>query len=431
MIAPLLETAATPMQAAVSLAIAGLVGLAVGFERQWSGHATGPNAHFAGVRTFFLLGFVGGTSGLLLTWGYTAVATALIGGAAGFIALAYYAAVRREQDNLDGTTEGAALVVLGLATLAGLGQHALAGGAVAVVVLALGLKKELHAVVRRIGEAEMRAAVKFSVLALVVLPLLPAGPYEWLGGLRPRGLWAIVLVIASLNFAGYVARRTVGAAKGYPVLGLIGGLISSTAVTYQFARASKHDGEHGAPLARGVLAACTVLTVRVAAVTAALSVPVARSLWPYLLPPFIVGVLMILAGLRAPSIESPKEVDPKNPLRLGEALRLAVLFQAAIMAVDFVSRTWGSGGVIATSAALGATDVDALTVSMTRLGVSSDGIALAAQGIGVGILSNTVFKAGLAAVLGRGEFRRWAVPGLLLLALASAFGLWLGRTMAG
>jgi uncharacterized membrane protein (DUF4010 family) len=424
MILQMTPSEASPMQATISLAIASLVGLAVGFERQWSGHASGPLAHFAGVRTFFLLGLLAGTAGLLLSWDYALVAAILIAGAAAFIGLAYQAAVRRDKDDVDGTTEGAALVVLGLGILAGLGQHAIAGGAVAVVVLALRSKKELHAVVQRIGEAEMRATVQFMVLALVVLPLLPTGPYEWLGGLRPRGLWAIVLVIAGLNFAGHVARKTIGAKKGYTILGLIGGVISSTAVTYQFARASKED-DHGAPLAGGVLAACTVLTVRVAAVTAALNVAVARELWPYLLPPFVAGLGIVLVSLRVPSKDHPKAIESKNPLRLGEALRLAALFQAAIMAVDFVSRTWGTGGVVATSVALGATDVDALTVSMTRLGASPDRVTLAAQGIGVGILSNTVFKAGLALVLGRGAFRRWAVGGLLVLAIASAFGIWM------
>jgi len=417
---------AAPMQAVVSLAIAGLVGLAVGFEREWSGHASGPQAHFAGVRTFFLLGLVAGTAGLLLTWDQTAVATVLLAGAAALVAFAYQAAVRRDKDDVDGTTEGAAFVVLALGTLSGLGQHALAGGAVAVVVLALGLKKELHGIVRRIGETEMRAAVQFSVLALVVLPLLPAGPYAWLGGLRPRGLWAIVLVIAGLNFAAFIAKRT-ASSHGYTIVGLIGGMISSTAVTYQFARSSQVDDD-GAPMARGVIAACTILTVRIAAVASVLNAAVARVLWPYLLPPLVIGAVMVAFALRAQKEDHVERIESRNPLRLGEALKLAVVFQAAIMVVDFASHTWGSGAVMATSAALGATDVDALTVSMARLGTSS-GVALAARGIGVGILSNTLIKTGLALAIGRGGFRRWAVAGLLLLAAASTLGLWLGSVV--
>jgi uncharacterized membrane protein (DUF4010 family) len=428
MIMSLPQGPGTAMASGVSLAIAGLVGLAVGFEREWSGHASGPQAHFAGVRTFLLLGLLSGAAGLLLTWDYNAVATVMLAGAALFIAFAYQAAVQRDKEDVDGTTEAAAFVVLALGVLAGLGQHALAGGAVALVVLALGLKKQLHNVVRHIGETEMRAAVQFSVLALVVLPLLPAGPFESLGGLRPRSLWLIVLLIAGLNFAGYVARRTVGASRGYALLGMIGGVVSSTAVTFQFARQSKDDGEHGGALARGVLAACTVLTVRVAAVAAALSVPVARALWPYLLPPLLAGAAIILLSLRAPNHEPSATPDVKNPLRLGEALRLAAVFQVAIIIVDLVSRHWGTGGVIASSIALGTTDVDALTVAMSRLSGTA-GVALAAEGIGIGILTNTVVKTGLALGLGRGAFRRWAVLGLLILTLASAFGLWLGRIL--
>jgi uncharacterized membrane protein (DUF4010 family) len=166
----------------------------------------------------------------------------------------------------------------------------------------------------------------------------------------------------------------------------------------------------------------------VAAITAVLSIPVARALWPYVLPPFLAGAAIILLSSRTPNNEQPSAPDTRNPLQLGEALRLAAIFQVAIIIVDFVSRRWGTGGVIASSVALGTTDVDALTVAMTRL-AGSAGIGIAAEGIGIGILTNTVVKTVLALSLGRGAFRRWAVLGLLILVSASAFGLWLGRTL--
>ncbi|HEX7939600.1 MAG TPA: DUF4010 domain-containing protein, partial [Gemmatimonadaceae bacterium] len=149
--------------------------------------------------------------------------------------------------------------------------------------------------------------------------------------------------------------------------------------------------------------------------------------WPYLVPPFLAGAAIIVLSMRAKNHEQPSPQDARNPLRLGEALRLAAIFQLAIIVVDFVSRHWGTGGVMASSVALGVSDVDALTVAMTRLSGTA-GIGLAAEGIGVGILTNTVVKAGIALVVGRGAFRRRAVLGLTILALSSAFGLWLGRT---
>jgi len=188
------------------LAVAALVGLAIGMEREWSGHASGPQARFAGARTFLLLGLLGGLAGWLASRGFVAGAALLLAGGAALAVAAYVIGVQRTQD-VDGTTETAALVVLALGTVAGLGQLAIAGGAGALVVLALAEKTRIHGFVRRIGEQEMRAALYFAVLALVVLPALPAGPYGPLGGIRPRALWTVVLLFCALNFAGYLARR--------------------------------------------------------------------------------------------------------------------------------------------------------------------------------------------------------------------------------
>src|SRR5512132_1345735 len=103
------------------LAVAALAGLAVGIEREWSGHAAGPQARFAGLRTFLLLGMIGGTAGLLLRWQYVESATAILVAAGAFVVAAYAMAVRRDGATLDGTTEAAALVVLALGALAGVG----------------------------------------------------------------------------------------------------------------------------------------------------------------------------------------------------------------------------------------------------------------------------------------------------------------------
>jgi uncharacterized membrane protein (DUF4010 family) len=431
LIAAFVAPASTDIATVASLAIAGLVGLAVGLEREWSGHASGPQGRFAGIRTFFLLGLLGGTAGLFLTWGLSVIAAVILAGGALFIAAAYAMAVRRPGSDLDGTTEGAALVVLALGTLAGVGQTALAGGVAAIVVLALGEKRRVHWFVSQIGEREMRAAAEFLVLALVVLPLLPAGPFGPFGGIRPRALWTIVLLFSGINFAGYIARRAVGPERGYGVLGLLGGIISSTAITLQFARTSRREPAHGVGLALGVLAACTVLIPRVAVLSLALNAPVALALLPYLVLPLVVGLGVLVLAVRRNTLSTVKDTEPttQSPLRLWSAIQMAVAFQVAITVLSLVEERWGSSGVLASAVALGLTDMDALTVSMNRLGTSPEVISLAARGIAVGLLSNTVFKLTVAAVLGGGTFRKAAVAGLAVLALAIVGGLWVGSRM--
>ncbi len=421
---------ATPVLAAAArLSIATLIGLAVGTEREWSGHASGPNARFAGMRTFLLVGMLGGAAGLCLAWDYAMAGSVLLAAGAAFVVVAYAMAVRRADAPLDGTTEGAALVVLALGVLAGVGQMGLAAGAVAVVLLALGEKERLHWVVRKIGEREMRATLQFAVLALVVLPLLPTGPYGPFGGIRPRSLWAIVLFFAGLNFAGHIARHAAGPSRGYGVTGLLGGLVSSTAVTLQFSRLSRRDDALSAPLALGVIGACTVLVGRVFAAAAVLNLAVARELVLYLLPSAVVGGFLIWRALRHPwpAAASPDaQPDRQSPLRLWTAIQLAVAFQLAMLLLAWAQSLWGRMGVLTSAAALGLTDVDALTVSMCRSVTDGGAASLAAQGIAIGILSNTALKLGVALVLGAPRFRKAVAPGFAALAAAVVLGLWLG-----
>lgn len=408
------------------LAIAAVIGLAVGIERQWSGHATGPMAHFAGMRTFLLIGLLGGAAGLLISEGLTAAGATLIAGACAFIVVAYYLAARRDGGDLDGTTEGAALLVLALGVLAGIGKEGLAAGAVAVVILALREKNALHTLVRHIGEVEMRAALQFAVIALVILPLLPVGPYGPLGGVRPRWLWGIVVALAAVNFAGYIARRAIGPHRGFAITGLLGGIFSSTLVTLQFARASRDESGTGTSRANGVAAACTVLLPRLMALTAALRPSLALELVPYLAPPFAVGALLTLNAFRGRPDGDGESVEVRNPLGLRAAIRMTLFFQAAIVVITLAESYVGRAGVVVSSALFGLTDMDALAVSMSRLAADPGPVSLAALGIGVGLLSNTLFKLGLALWWGSNEFRRATGVRLGALALGSAAGLWLG-----
>jgi uncharacterized membrane protein (DUF4010 family) len=411
---------------AASLAVAGLAGLAVGIEREWSGHATGPEARFAGARTFLLLGLLGGLAGWAATLGYLPVTVVLLTGGAAFTVAAYVMAARRGGEAIEGTTEAAALAVLALGMVAGLGHLRLASAIAAVMVLVLREKSLIHNFVHRIGEPEFRAALQFSVLALVLLPILPLGPYGPLGGLRPRALWSVVLLFSGLNFVGYLARRAIGPAHAYGVAGLLGGLISSTAVTLGFSRQSRTAPALGTALALGTLAACTVLLFRVAVVTLVLSPPVAAALVWFLVPPALIGVGFVLVALRRHTVgSSPEVMEPsRSPLQLGSAIRMAVAFQLALMAVQLVQQLWGATGVLTTAALLGLTDMDALTLSMSRLGQQGE-VSLAARAIAVGILSNTGLKLGLAAS-GSSDYRRVGVAGLLALGAGSALGLWLG-----
>ena len=409
---------------AARLAVAGLAGLAVGIEREWSGHAAGPSARFAGVRTFFLLGLLGGLAGWLIQGGLIAPGVLLLAGGAALIVSAYVMTSRRDE-SVDGTTEVAALVVLALGAIASLGFLLITSAVASVMVLALAEKTRIHSAIDRLGERELKASLQFAVLAVVILPLLPEGPYGPYDSIRPRAIWVVVLLFSALNFAGYLISRWLGTSRGYGLTGLLGGLVSSTAVTIQFSRKSHDAPTLGRALALGVVGASTVLLPRVGIIATALQPRVGLALIPYLAPALVAGAAVLLALYlrRSRKREGDSAEPPRNPLGLWSAIRMALAFQLVLMLVPFVRDMWGERGVLASAALVGFTDVDALTFSMTRGG---EGVALAAQAIAVGVLSNTVLKLAVAVGVGRGEYRRLAGLGLAALMLGSGVGLWVG-----
>jgi len=408
---------------ATGILIATLGGAAVGVERERSGRAHGPAARFAGVRTFTLLGGLAGIAGWLWQAGFAFLGGAMLAGAVGLVVVAYAVAGRKD---VDATTEVAALVVLAAGVMSGVGHASLASGIFALTVLLLVEKSRLHSMVQRLDDASFRAGIRFAVMAVVILPLLPPGPYGPLGGFRPRELWLLTLFFSALSFAGYLARRLVGAQKGYAIAGLLGGIVSSTNVTFTFARLSRNQERIGEPLAHGVVAACNVLLIRVLVATAVLNPSLALALVPYLVLPFLVGVLALLPLLRRAPADADSLEPVKNPLQLGSALQMAVLFQVVLFGVHAAQTYFGEAGVLASGAVLGLTDMDALTISMARTRADVIPVAIAAQGIAIGILSNSVMKMALAVVLGRGAFR-WRAGGVLfMIAGATAASLaWL------
>lgn len=404
-------------------AIAGLIGLAAGLEREWSGHASGPAARFAGLRTFFLLGLLGGIAGVLANASRAELAAILLAGGIALSVVAYVMTVRREGTETDGTTEAAALVVMGLGVVAGLGSIGLAAGAGSIVVLMLREKKHLQWFVQRVDEIELRAALQFAVLAVVILPLLPSGPYLGALAVKPRALWATVLLFSALNFVAFVARRMAGVSRGLNIAGALGGIVSSTAVTLTFARRSRGDDEDGPALARAVIASCTVLVPRVLVVSVVLDPLVALRLVPLLAPPFVAGVLLAVVSRRGDrQPEHSIQTDDGNPLRLDVAIQMAAAFQASMIAVSFVRGLWGAPGLYATATVLGLTNMDALTASMSRPDARI-APAIAARAIAIGLLSTTILKGAIVAALGGTAFRRRALVGFAGLAAASAIGL--------
>jgi uncharacterized membrane protein (DUF4010 family) len=398
----------------VGLGVATLGGAAIGLERQWSGHASGPQARFGGIRTFTLLGGLGGLAGWLSVSGLLPLAVVVLAGSASLVVSAYVAGSRTD---IDGTTEVAAIVVLTAGALSGAGHVALASAVVAATAVLLLEKSRLHTLATRIDDSALRASARFAALACIILPLLPSGPFGPLGAIRPRELWLLVLFFSGLSFAGWIARRIVGPHQGAIVSGLLGGVVSSTSVTLTFARESRASDAPRLALAAGVIGACTIMLVRVTVACAVLNPALAIELPRYVGVAFVVGVVTVLSAWRANRSADLNGAVPDSPLQLRAALQMTALFQIVLFVILVVQARWTSEALVATSALVGLTDLDALTLSLARSAQLSGSVATAALALVTGILSNTVLKLTIVAVVGRGSFRLATVAGLTVMAL--------------
>lgn len=380
----------------------------------------------AGLRTFTLLGLAGATAAWLGRMSDQDLLFLL--GAAGVVLLLVIGPRERSAETAPGlTTKTAAIVVylLGGACMYGQAETAVALGIVTSGTLAL--KQPLHDLVKRIGPDDLVAGLKLLFASFIVLPMLPSVALDPWGVLVPSRLWLLVVLISALSLAGYVAVRALGERKGTALTGVFGGMVSSTAVTLSFSRASKVGGAVPLALGAGVLFAWAVMFVRVLVEVAVVHAPLLPRL---LLPLGAMAVVSALAGgwcyWRTPvgSVSNAgDEVTLKNPFSLTAAVRFAAFFAVILLTVELVREYAPGGGVYAVAALAGTTDVDAITLSMAGTVRDGGDATEAVMAIGVAALTNTLVKTGMAMGLGSPELRRVVGIAAAVVAVAGVVGL--------
>jgi len=401
-----------------------LIGALVGIEREKSKAQAG-HIGIGGVRTFMLFALIGA----LGSWLAQALASPLLLvaalGAVGALVLAgYVVQAHNKPDAVGLTTETAAVAVclLGAASTAGHPELALAGGIAVSAFLAY--KQSLHGLVAKLGPDDISAGVKLLAATFIVLPLLPTQAIDPWGALKPRSLWLLVILIAGLSLVGYVATRALGSERGTAVTGLTGGLVSSTAVTLTFAKRSRE--EHGATddaLAAGTFLAWGVSFLRVLVLATLVHPPLALAqLLPFGAMALVTGAGAAWLLRRSQAAARPDaQVALRNPFSLVAAIKFGLLFAAILLAMTLVQQRFPAGGTYVVAALAGTSDVDAITLSMATLAKNGDAtLRTAPLSILIAVLSNTLVKCGISAVLGGASLRRST---LLLTAALVAIGL--------
>lgn len=377
--------------AGAGLAIGALVGLERGFKLRAQKEGT----RVAGVRTFSLIGLGSALAGIIA--GQQPIAgAAVLAAILGYLAIAYAPKLTRLGD---ATSPVAAAATIAAAFIAGLGSVGLALAAAAVIVLILALREELHGLIDRLDEHDVKALARYAVIALAVLPFLPdrpMGPYDaW----NPNKLWWVVVLVTGFSFAGYVANRIFGARHGTIATALIGGAYSSTAVTQSLAQ-RLGSGEGGGAEPAGIALASAVMYLRVIVLVAILAqrllVPFALLVAPALIVAWAAG-----SWLYRSASTSDKGIAPGNPIALAPALAFLAFVAVAAVVARWAQGQFGEQGIAVLLFLMGSMDVDASIVTAGGLPPQAIGAQLAAIAIGGTIIANMVVKIGVTIAYAR------------------------------
>lgn len=411
------------MEVFAALALALAVGLIIGLERGFATREVPANAHILGVRAFVLIGLMGGgCAELSAALGAVVFAVALLVLAA-LLVSAHYLETQRDHD-LDITPLIAALVTFllgGLVTRPGMAGVAAAGAVITAGVL--NLRGFFRAGINALTPKEVEAGLWLLLITVVALPVLPDQGYGPWASLNPHRIWWMVVLIASMSFAGYFAVRIAGARRGLMLTGLLAGLVSSTALTMTFSRLARTQPRLANLLGAGILVACGTMFLRVLVEVGA----VHAALMPDLMPALLVMAAMTYAfaawhWFRQP--ESGGEVLPEgsaNPLQLRTALQFGGLL-AVIMLAAAAAKEWlGDAGIYLLAAVSGINDVDAITLSIANLARNGLSDVVAANAIALAAAVNTLVKSGVAVTLaGPVLLGRVLVPLLLAILTGAA-----------
>ncbi len=386
--------------------IALALGLIIGIEREKEKREA-----FAGIRTFPLICLMGCTAAMIhdlfSSWAL-GVSFFLLGG------LVIAARVVSPGQRSGITTEIASLLTFLFGALVWWQLTPLAAALALVTALLLATKDPLENLSQKIGRSDIAAALQFGVITLIVLPILPDRTFGPLDVINPHTIWLMVVLIAGINFIGYVLVKILGSRHGIGLAGLIGGIGSSMAVTLGFTRRSKTEPDIAPECALGIVLASAVMFIRVLIEAFTVNPEVGTMLLVPIGCAGIAGLLGCAVLMRnrsrgSRSTGGKEEVKTSNPFELWSALLFGVLFGIVILVAKAAQTYFGTSGIYLSSIITGLTDVDPITLSLSNLAKESLSAKIAARGIALAALANTAVKM-LITLSGAPRLARYTLP---------------------
>ncbi|MGB4063229.1 MAG: MgtC/SapB family protein [Azonexus sp.] len=395
------------------------IGLLIGMERERRPDAS------AGLRTFALVAMLGCLFALLgeKSGGPWLLVAGLLVISGSMIASNFSA--QQEEQYRGFTSEAAIIITYGLGAAVWFGYSTLAVMLAITTTVLLYFKAELRQFSERTTPKDINSILQFAVLSLVILPILPSedfGPYN---AINPRQVWYMVVLISGLALAGYLALRIVGARHGAALLGIFGGLASSTATTMMFSRHARDHADLTHMSAIVILIANVMVMIRLWLVASVVAPGLASPIAIVFACGIVPGVVMSLYGWKVLSDAGPLPMpEVKNPTEMRTAISFGLLYALVVLASAWLQDIAGSSGLYIVALVSGLTDADASVLSTLRMFnldkvVSGDAVFA----VTLALLANLVFKIGLVVSIGGSKLARHALPGLFAIGGGMLAGL--------
>ncbi len=395
------------------------IGLLVGLERERRPDSA------AGLRTFALVAMLGCLFALLgeKSGGPWLLVAGLLVISGSMIASNF--STQQEEQYRGFTSEAAIIVTYGLGAAVWFGYATLAVMLAITTTVLLYFKAELRQFSERTTPKDINSILQFAVLSLVILPILPSADFGPYNAINPRQVWWMVVLISGLALSGYLALRIIGARHGAALLGIFGGLASSTATTMMFSRHARDHAHLVRMSAIVILIANVMVMIRLGLVSGVVAPNLVMPIATVFACGIVPGIVMALYGWKilnaAGELPMP---EVKNPTELRTAISFGLLYAIVLLASAWLQDIAGNSGLYIVALASGLTDADASVLSTLRmfnLEKISSGEAVIA--VTLALMANLIFKIGLVISIGGAKLARYALPGLFAIGCGMAGGL--------
>lgn len=396
-----------PLRFFLALAVSFLVGL----ERESASLVRKPRV-FAGVRTYSLVGVYGFGCAWLYNNNFQWVLPIGMISVTVIIIISYLAKLK--VDETGWTSQVAALLTFVIGVLCMVAEIWIPMALGIVATFLLSEKSNLEKFVKRLDETEFLAVLKFLLVTIIILPVLPNQNFTDYN-LNPRKIWQIVVLVSAVGFVGYFLSKKYGSRMGLWLSGLLGGIVSSTAVSIACGRIAQHSPERTISALQASLLASSVMYIRVLILIWILAPEMTVHFWLRLLSLAAIGVILSFSIRSQPNNINAEKVEPlSNPFEIKPALIFAIMFVVMSVITSLVTQFYGSAGMIGLAFLTGVTDIDPFILSLIEHIDKYQMLVVTA--VIVAMMSNTIIKGiyfGFLAKKARTEtawrFAIWAV----------------------